>query len=133
VTLRLDAHPDRPLAGRVARIGRTVQRRSPQDPVKVVRLEIALDRVEPDLMRPGMRFRGQVEIARAADVLVLPAAAVTATAEGPLVFRRTAFGFQAVRPELGRRSEEEVEVVSGLAAGERVALGVPEGALETGP
>jgi hypothetical protein len=58
---------------------------------------------------------------------------VTATAEGPLVFRRTALGFQAVRPELGRRSEEEVEVVSGLAAGERVALGVPEGALETGP
>ncbi|HLE85752.1 MAG TPA: HlyD family efflux transporter periplasmic adaptor subunit [Thermoanaerobaculia bacterium] len=133
VTLRLDAHPDRPLAGRVARIGRTVQRRSPRDPVKVVRLEIALDQVEPELMRPGMRFRGQVELERAADVLVLPAAAVTATPEGPVVFRRTALGFQAVRPELGRRSEDEVEVVSGLAAGERVALGVPEGALETGP
>jgi multidrug efflux pump subunit AcrA (membrane-fusion protein) len=133
VTLRLDAHPDRPLAGRVARIGRTVQRRSPRDPVKVVRLEIALDRIEPELMRPGMRFRGEVEVERAANVLLLPAAAVTATAEGPLVFRRTALGFEAVRPELGRRSAEEVEVVSGLAAGERVALGVPEGALETGP
>lgn len=133
VTLRLDAHPDRPLSGRVTRIGRTVQRRSPRDPLKVVRLEIELDGGEPELMVPGMRFRGEVEVERAEDVLVLPAAAVTATPQGPRVFRRTAFGFEPVRPELGRRNEEAVEVVSGLAAGERVALGVPEGALEEPP
>lgn len=133
VTLRLDAHPDRPLAGRVTRIGRTVQRRSPKDPLKVVRLEIDLGEGEPELMVPGMRFRGQVEVERAEDVLVVPAAAVTATPQGPRVFRRTAFGFEPVRPELGRRNEEAVEVLSGLAAGERVALGVPEGTLKEAP
>jgi len=132
-TLRLDAHPDRPLTGRLAAIGRTVQRRSPEDPLKVVRLEIDLDGAEPELLRPGMRFRGEVEIERAAGVLVVPASAVTATPRGPLVFRRTALGFEPVRPELGRRNDELVEVLSGLVAGDRVALEVPEGGLETAP
>jgi hypothetical protein len=30
-----------------------------------------------------------------------------------------------VEPELGRRNAESVEVLSGLAAGDRVALGMP--------
>lgn len=133
VTLRLDAQPDREIVGRVAEVGRTVQRRSPREPAKVVRLEIALDDVEPELMRPGMRLRGRVETARLEGVLTVPTVAVTPTPEGPVVYRRSAFGFEAVRPELGRRSAEGVEVLSGLAAGDRVALGLPEGAAEAGP
>lgn len=132
VTLRLDAHPDRELIGRVATIGRTVQRRSPRDPVKVVRLEIDLDPVEAAILRPGMRFRGRAETERVEDALLVPAAAVTATPEGPVVYRRTTLGSEAVRPGLGRRAEEVVEVLSGLASGDRVALGVPAGAGEGG-
>lgn len=133
VTIRLDAHPDRQIAGHVTEIARTVQRRSPRDPAKAVRLTVALDEVEPELMRPGMRFRGRVETERVEDVLTVPTAAVTPTAEGPVVFRQSAFGFERVRPELGRRSAEAVEIRSGLEAGDRVALGVPAGAEEAGP
>lgn len=133
VTLRLDAHPDRELTGRVARIGRTVQRRSPRNPVKVVRLEIDLDPVETSILRPGMRFRGRVETERLEDVLQVPAAAVSATPEGPVVYRREALGFEAVRPELGRRGEDAVEVLEGLSGGDRVALGVPAGVGAGGP
>jgi len=133
VTLRLDAHPDRQIVGRVTDVGRSVQRRSPREPAKVVRLKIALEDVEPELVRPGMRFRGQVETERHADVLTVPAAAVTPTPEGPLVYRRATFGFERVRPELGRRNGEAVEVLSGLEPGDRVALGVPEAAREAGP
>lgn len=133
VTLRLDAQPDREIVGEVAEIGRTVQRRSPREPAKVMHLEISFDEIEPDLMRPGMRLRGRVEVERLEGVLTVPAAAVTPTHSGPVVYRRSAFGHEAVRPELGRRSAEAVEVVSGLAEGDRVALGVPEGAAEAGP
>lgn len=132
VTLRLDAHPDRELAGRVARLGRTVQRRSPREPAKVVRVEVALDEVEPELLRPGMRARGRIETERLEGVLTVPAGAVVPTREGPVVYRRTALGYETVRPELGRRSADGVEVLSGLAPGDRVALGVPEGATEAG-
>lgn len=133
VTLRLDAHPDRALEGRVAAIGRTVQRRSPRDPVKVVRLEIALDTVDPAVMRPGMRFRGRVEIDRVEDAILVPAQAVLATPGGPVVYRRSGVGHEVVHPEVGRRSDEAVEVLDGLRPGDRVALGVPVGAEEVAP
>ncbi len=127
VVLRLDAHPDREIAGTVSQIGRTVQPRSPVDPVKVVTVEIALDRVEGDFMRPGMRLRGRIETDRSKDAVLVPAAAVTATADGPRIYRRTAFGYEVVEPELGRRNAESIEVVRGLAPGDRVALGMPPG------
>jgi HlyD family secretion protein len=125
VVLRLDARPDQEIPGRVARIGRTVQARSPVDPVKVVTLEVELDDTDPSFMRPGMRFRGRIETGRSEDTVLVPAAAVTATADGPRIYRRGAFGYDVVEPELGRRTPESVEVLSGLAAGDRVALGMP--------
>lgn len=133
VTLRLDAHPDRPIQGRVAGIGRTVQRRSPRDPVKVVRLDIALDAVEPEIMRPGMRFRGRVETERVEDAVLVPAEAVLATPGGPVVYRRSGLGHEAVRPELGRRSDDAVEVLDGLRPGDRVSLGLPPDVEEVAP
>src|SRR6185295_5284639 len=73
VTLRLDAHPDDAFTGRVRSIGGSVRSRSDSNPLKVVKLEIDLDRTDPQRMRPGMRFTGTVEIERAARVLVAPA------------------------------------------------------------
>jgi HlyD family secretion protein len=121
VTFRLDAHPDVLYSGIVRSLGGTVQTRSPNDPVKVVGLQIALDRTDPQRMRPGMRFLGTVEIERAPQVLVVPAAAVFNHADGPVVYRRTRWGFTAVHPELGRRNARWVEIRAGLAPGERVA------------
>ncbi len=62
VTFRLDAHPDDVFTGRVRSIGGSVQSRSERNPLKVVRLEIDLDRTDPQRMRPGMRFLGTIEI-----------------------------------------------------------------------
>ncbi|HET8798458.1 MAG TPA: efflux RND transporter periplasmic adaptor subunit, partial [Thermoanaerobaculia bacterium] len=45
VTLRLDAHPDEEFHGTITAAGRTVQRkRGTQDPLKVLRVDIALDK-----------------------------------------------------------------------------------------
>ncbi len=121
VTLRLDAHPDAAFTGRVRSIGGAVRSRSDVNPLKVLKLEIDLDRTDPQRMRPGMRFSGRVEIERAARALVIPAEAVFNRPDGPVVFLRKGWGSQEVRPELGRRNERLVEIRRGLAAGDRVS------------
>jgi multidrug efflux pump subunit AcrA (membrane-fusion protein) len=139
VTLRLDAHPDAELTGTVRRILRTVRRQSPDNPLKVVRLEIDLDATDPQRMRPGMRFRGEVEIGRLAGVLVAPAEAVFSSAEGPVAYRTAGsgggiggwwsslLGPRRVHPVVGERNQEWVEVRQGLEAGDRLLLHPPEG------
>lgn len=128
VTLRLDAHPQVEYTGRVAEIGKSVQRRNRGAPVKEVELTIALDATDTERMRPGMRFQGEVEVERARDVLLVPAEAVRSTAEGPVIYRRTLFGAEAVPIEAGRRDDRFVEVVAGVAAGERLVAPPREGA-----
>ena len=121
VTLRLDAHPDEAFTGRVRTLGGAVQTKSQFNPLKVVKLEIDLDRTDSQLMRPGMRFYGTVEIERAAKTLVIPAEAVFNRPDGPVVYRRSGWGSEEVKPELGRRNDRLVEIRSGLAAGDKVS------------
>lgn len=127
VSLRLDAHPDVSFTGRVRAIHDSVQRRSSSDPVKVVGLDLSLDRTDPQRMRPGMRFLGTIELERAPRALVVPADAVFHGAEGPVAFRRTRWGTEEVRPKLGRRNDRWVEIVSGLSEGDAIALRDPRG------
>ena len=89
VRLRLDANPDVELVGTVKQIEDSVQRRSPDDPLKVVKLEIVLEPNKKVDLRPGMRFRGRVETERIADVLLVPLDAVVATSDGAVVYRKT--------------------------------------------
>lgn len=122
VTIRLDANADVDLTGRVKAIEEAVQRRSATDPRKVVKLVIALDEQDAVELRPGMRFRGTVETARLGDVLSVPLAAIDATPEGAVVYKRSGDGAEPVRVTLGRRSRERVEVTGGLSEGDEVAL-----------
>jgi hypothetical protein len=120
VTVRLDAHPDLEFRGKVKAVQRTVQRSSPRLPLKVARLDVALDKVDTQRKRPGMRARGRVEIERARGVLVVPVECVVVTAQGPAVYRKGAAGVARVPISVGRRNESRVEVVSGLSEGETV-------------
>jgi HlyD family secretion protein len=127
VTLRLDAHPDVIYTGRVHAVRGAVQKRSQGDPVKVVGLDLALDRTDPQRMRPGMRFLGTIELDRVPRALVVPAGAVFNRPEGPVVYRRTRWGTEEVRPQLGRRNDRWVEIVGGVAEGDAIAVRDPRG------
>lgn len=122
VTLRLDAMPDVQLRGAVKSVARTVQAKSQADPSKVVKLRIAIDATAVPL-RPGMRFRGQVETERLRDVVQVPADAVFVTPDGPVAYRQAAggSGLERVRLELGRRTPTAIEVKAGLLPGDRVS------------
>ena len=120
VIFHLDAHPEVPFRAKVATVHRTVQQQSWRNPLKVVRLDVALTATDPKRMRPGMRFRGKIELERIAKVRAVPAEAVFASAEGPVVYRKTWLGWEPVRVEVGRRNTEWIEV-KGVGLGDRVA------------
>ncbi len=121
VTIRLEARSDFDLRGKVARIGRTVKQRSWRTPLKGYRVEIALERTDPTFMRPAMRFRGEVETGRIPGVLLAPRDAVFLRDDGSAVWVRRAFGWREVKVGLGRSNRTQVEVVSGLAEGDRIS------------
>ena len=123
VTLRLDAHPDDELHGTITMAARTVQRkRGTQDPVKVLRVDIALDKTDPAKMRPGMRFQGTIELGRVKNAVLIPREAVLVSSDGPYVYRRGPLNVDRVPVKLGRENDKFVEVQKGLDAGDRVLV-----------
>ena len=120
VTLRLDALPDAQLTGHIQSIASSVARKSQTDPSKVVHLKIAIDPTK-ELLRPGMRFRGQIETEKLAKVVQVPADAVFVTDGGPVAYRDEGGKLVAVKLTLGRRNATAIEVKAGLAPGDRVS------------
>lgn len=127
VRLRLDAQPDVELRGTVSDIEKTVGPHSQQDPSKVAKLAIELAPTQVPL-RPGMRFRGQVETELLPKVVQVPTEAVFVRADGPVAFRDTGHGTERVKIVLGKRSKTMIEVTSGLSPGDRVSRIDPEAA-----
>ncbi|TMQ17706.1 MAG: HlyD family efflux transporter periplasmic adaptor subunit [Deltaproteobacteria bacterium] len=124
VVLRLDAMPDVQLHGTVTSIAASVQAKSNTDPSKIVKLKVAIDATKVSL-RPGMRFRGQVETEHLRGVVQVPADAVFVTPGGPVAYRKAGGDLERVRLGLGRRTPTRIEVVSGLAPGDRVSRSDP--------
>jgi len=123
VTIRLDAHPDDEIPGTITKVARTLQLQSQvRDPLKILRVEIALDRSDPASMRPGMRFQGTIELARTKNALLIPREAVVAGAAGPKATRRNVFGVEEVALKVGRQNEKFVEVLGGVGDGDRVLV-----------
>lgn len=125
VILRLDAMPDVQLRGSVAAIARSVAAKSNTDPSKIVKLKIAIDPT-PVPLRPGMRFRGQIEIEHLRGVVQVPTDAVFATPGGPVAYRKTGGNLERVRLQLGRRTPAMIEVTAGLSPGDQVSRIDPE-------
>jgi HlyD family secretion protein len=121
VVVRLEARADFDVKGRVARIARTVRKRSWRTPVKGYRVEIALEKTDPTFMRPAMRFRGEVETGRVPALLLVPREAVFLRDDGPVVWSKGALGWRETRVKLGRSNRTQVEVVAGLHEGDLVS------------
>jgi multidrug resistance efflux pump len=128
VSLRLDAQPDVEITGRVTEVGDSIGRTSAENPLKVARITIELDPNADAKLRPGMRFRGQIESERVEDSLLLPLDAIFPTPEGPVVHRQTGEAWEPVAVTLGRRNAHEVVVLEGLEVGARVLRNADEAA-----
>lgn len=86
--------------------------------------ELLFTGAQPAGLRPGQSLDTQVTLGEPARALLLPAGAFMSDSGGAWVFVLTPDGRQAMRREIrtGRRSLNQVEVLAGLQAGERVVV-----------
>lgn len=125
VELRLDAYPEVAFAGKVGGVGKTIQAVAWNSPLRGLRVEVELDETDTTRMRPDMRFRGRIEIDRVANALLVPLRAVERIDGRPAVRRLGRLGEAPVPVTLGRGNDERVEVLAGLAEGDRVRIPSP--------
>jgi HlyD family secretion protein len=126
-TFRLESDPEREVPARVLDIAPILRQQGWDNPRRVAFLRLALDRTDPEKMRPGMRFRGDLQVGRVARALAVPDDAVVPGPDGPVAYR-CAGVFQdceRVALKLGPRSGNLVQVLAGLNEGDRVLTHPP--------
>jgi cobalt-zinc-cadmium efflux system membrane fusion protein len=72
---------------------------------------------------PGIFVTAEIPLALLAAAIVVPKAAVQSIKGEPAVFVRTSDGFEKRSVRAGREDDDSVEIVAGLTAGERIAVG----------
>jgi HlyD family secretion protein len=89
-----------------------------------VRIELEFEASSPPDVVSGQSMQGELQLGNELPALVLPTGAFLETTGGRWIFVLDADGANARRREIeiGRRNAEQVELVRGLAAGERVIV-----------
>ena len=121
VTVNVDALPDQPVSGRVSYIGATVS-----DTTRTVDVRIDVPNRTGQL-KPGMFARAQLATRSAperSDQLLIPQIAVQELNRTRVVFvPRGDGGFDVRAVTVGASVGDDIEVVSGLKAGETIVTG----------
>jgi multidrug efflux pump subunit AcrA (membrane-fusion protein) len=120
VELRLDAYPEIRFTGRVAATGKTIKAPERNSPLLGLSADVELDETDTTRMRPDMRFRGEIEVGRVEEALLVPLAAVEHAGGGNIVYRSRPTGPSPVRVSLGSANETMVEVLAGLSEGDEL-------------
>jgi len=116
VSVLLDAYPDAPVPGRIRRI---FPGADPQS--RLVPVEIALGTPPAGVVvRPGFLARVRLDLDAIEGALVVPNAALGASADGAFVFMVDADTIIRRPVQTGLTAEGWLQIVSGLAEGERV-------------
>jgi RND family efflux transporter MFP subunit len=114
--VRFDALPEEEVAGRVARIYPELDRR-----LRTRTIEVEVE--DPASLAPGMFARVRLTLGEATGATLVPAAAVVTTPDQERVLFVVAGDLAERRVvEVGIEDGEHIQVVSGLAAGERVVV-----------
>lgn len=124
VTLQLDALPDRKYTAHIVRVAPASVRRVGKD-VDVFPVE-ALVQDGDGRIRPGMTSEVRIHVDEKKDVLALPIEAVRDENGKHLVTRAVAgkegLSREVVEVMLGAKNDRDVELASGIAAGDRVLI-----------
>lgn len=123
-----DALPNRPIEGEVLSVGVLAESSGWRDPNRRdYTVRVLLKDVDPEVgLKPSMRCRAEIIVDSLEDVVHVPIQAVFRRGGTAHVFVIDGQRLDVRDVAVGRSSELEVEVVSGLNAGERVLLRAPD-------
>ena len=129
-SLRLDSAVERSFAGHVSNVSSVAIPRSRDNPQKYFVVEAEPDEVDAEVMRVGSSLNAMIVTGDVEGGFLLPHQAVFYEQDQPFVY--VVEGNTTVRRDvrLGHQSPTLVEVVAGLAAGDRVGVAAPEGGSE---
>jgi multidrug efflux pump subunit AcrA (membrane-fusion protein) len=116
VTLTVDAYPDKTFTGRVSRISPAVNTQTRAFPFEALVPNGAAD------LKPGTFARVHVETARVEQVLTLPYTALQYRYGVNRVFAVNGDRLAARELKIGDRIGDRIEIVSGVKAGEQIAV-----------
>lgn len=124
--VKVDAYPDLVLEGKVSFIGVLAERRQEvRGGEKYFRVHVDISGFD-ERLRPGMTSRVRIiALERTAKALTLPIQAVFLEEERAYCYVVRGDGFEKREVSLGPRNESFVQILSGLAKGERVCLSRP--------
>jgi HlyD family secretion protein len=118
----LEAFGDRRFTGRVTRVG-TLARASDDRSFEGKRFDLILELDSSDVdLRPEMTARIDILVGQRSGVLLVPVNAIFERQGLPVVHVVRAFHIDTRQVQLGETGDTQVEVVAGLAEGDRVAL-----------
>ena len=126
VTVTIDAFPDTPFTGKISSISAVAQESRRQSLRRQFEVLIALDRLDPDRMRPGLSAQIVVRRQNQPKMLLAPRAAIEFSSDKPKVHLASG-GTKDVK--LGPCNAQECVVLDGLTEGEKLApvVGVGNG------
>ncbi len=121
VNVTFDALPDRTYTGTLTQISSIFRKASRDQPVKVLEIEVKLDRLDTALMRPGMVARLEVVVDRFSDVLAVPLSTIRVKDGRSFVWVRGQNGPEERLVQVGRDNGVLAVIESGLREGDEVA------------
>jgi HlyD family secretion protein len=119
--ITIDAFPGKAYTGKVKKMDTLVRQKAWDIQNKILSVEIELDQLDTNLMRPAMGIKTKIETAALTNCLFVPLKAVKTTEAGALVKVRTETGWREQWVKLGEANATDVVILEGLKAGDRVA------------
>jgi multidrug efflux pump subunit AcrA (membrane-fusion protein) len=131
-TVVVEGKPDTAFPASVRHVDALAKPRQRQNPVQYFGAVLALDRTDPEMMKPGQRVTAAIVLADEESALVLPRQAVVEKDGRKLVYRKRRWGaFEPVEVTIGATALGRVHVTGGLAEGNVVAVVDPTAATAT--
>ncbi len=124
VSVFLDSRPGRRFSGTIKRVDDLAKQRRKDVPVQYFTAIVALDKTDPEVMKPGQRVRAEIQVAES-EGLVVPRQAVFSVDGHDVVFRREGDSFEPMTVKVGATTAGRVILESGVDSGDVLALTDP--------
>lgn len=119
--ITIDAFPGKAYTGKVKKMDTLVRQKAWDIQNKILSVEVELDQLDTNLMRPAMGIKTKIETGALTDCLFVPLKAVKTTEAGAQVKVRTETGWREQPVKLGEANATDVVILEGLKTGDRVA------------